>query len=245
MTGSSSGVFDPNSTPTPPRRRPENMALIYENVFTVIVRLRSNRQEVASPEIFRNNMKAVLKKAEQDAARRNYAVEDASLATFAVVTFLDESILNLHNPNFASWARRPLLHELYADNPKGGEEFFDQIEDLLARRDSEELADLLEVYYLCLLLGYKGRYAYSEAEELRKIFDEVGEKIRQFRGASLPLAPSWAPRLDAAPIQRSDPWLARLVYAGVGSFLLAVLLFLGFKFLLHAGISDLAGIASR
>ena len=44
----------------------------------------------------------------------------------------------------------------------------------------QETADLLEIYYLCLLLGFKGRYA--AGGDLRSVMAATQEKIRRIRG---------------------------------------------------------------
>ena len=225
-------------------RRRDNLALMYENAFTVIVRVRSNRQAVSNAESFRANMRTMLQKAQLEAIQKGYSPEDSGLAVFAVVAFLDESVLSSNNPAFADWSRRPLQEELFQKGHVAGEAFFQQLDRLLGRKHSQELADLLEVYYLCLLLGYRGRYSVSEPAAIRGIKDAVGEKIRQIRGPVSPLSPAAAP-LDSAPLRRSDPWIRRLVWASVASLLLALALFVVFKLLLNAGVSDLAQVLSR
>jgi len=53
--------------------------------------------------------------------------------------------------------------------------FFEKLERFCSRRDSEQLADILEVYLLCLLLGFEGRYSGS----LRGELDSIAEKVRR------------------------------------------------------------------
>ena len=220
----------------PAPRRADNLALAFQELFTVIVRLRSNRQAVADAEAFRNAMRGALKRAEQDALTRGYNSDDVRLAAFALVAFLDESVLNSRKPVFDDWARRPLQEELYGGH-MAGEVFFQTLDRLLARRDSRELADLLEVYELCLLLGFKGRYSISGPEALRGIRDAVAEKIGRIRGPLGRLSPSWAP--DPVAPRYTDPWIRRLLFAAAGCLVLAVVLFVGFKFSLSSGISEL------
>ncbi|HKS96258.1 MAG TPA: DotU family type IV/VI secretion system protein [Terriglobia bacterium] len=220
----------------PAPRRADNLALAFQELFTVIVRLRSNRQAVADAEAFRNAMRGALKRAEQDALTHGYNSDDVRLAAFALVAFLDESVLNSRKPVFDDWARRPLQEELYGGH-MAGEVFFQTLDRLLARRDSRELADLLEVYELCLLLGFKGRYSISGPEALRGIRDAVAEKIGRIRGPLGRLSPSWAP--DPVAPRYTDPWIRRLLFAAAGCLVLAVVLFVGFKFSLSSGISEL------
>jgi type VI secretion system protein ImpK len=139
-------------------RRVWSLALAFQEIFTAIVRLRYNRQAVPNSDAFRAQMKQALRVAEQEARSRGVSAEDAKQAIFAVVAFLDESVLSSSNPAFANWPRLPLQAELYG-HQLAGELFFQELQKALSRNDSVETADLLEVYYLCLLLGFKGRYA--------------------------------------------------------------------------------------
>ena len=42
--------------------------------------------------------------------------------------------------------------------------FFNCIDRLMAKEDSPQSADVLEIYALCLLLGFRGRYSMSGQE---------------------------------------------------------------------------------
>lgn len=148
-------------------KRADNMALIFQEVFTVIVRLRANRQRFGDPEVFRNQIRNALKSAETEGTRRGYTIEDMRVGTFAVVAFLDESILNSQNAIFVDWQRKPMQEEMYSVH-EAGEIFYKNVDRLLGRSDSEPLADLLEVHQLCLLMGFRGRYSASgTAAEIR------------------------------------------------------------------------------
>ncbi len=97
----------------PQQRRTENLALAFQEVLTAVVRLRSGRQEVNDAELFRQQVRAAMRAAHQDATRLGYVEEDIRLAVFATVAFLDESVLNLRNPAFAEWVRKPLQEEMF------------------------------------------------------------------------------------------------------------------------------------
>jgi type VI secretion system protein ImpK len=230
----------PSSSPAPVH---ENLALIYQEVLTAITRLRSNRQAATDAGAFRNQMKAAISATESEAMSKGYPVEDTRLATFAVVAFLDESILNSNNPVFADWPRMPLQEELFGGHT-AGEIFFQCIDRLLAHSDSPHLADTLEVFALCLLLGYRGRYSLSGQEGIRTVLDAIADKMRRIRGGVGPLSPNWAPPQDAVQARAYDPWVRRLAFGAVGFLLLALLLFIGFKFTLMSGASGLHSTAS-
>ncbi len=228
-------------TPPAVARRTENLALMLQEVLTAIVRLRSNRQAVSDANSFRIHMREALKLADQEARKRGYNSDAIQLAVFAVVAFLDESILNSRNPLFADWPRKPLQEELFGTH-MAGEVFFQNLQKLLGQTDSQELADLLEVYYLCVLLGFGGRYSMGNKGDLRAIMDAVGEKIRRVRGYAPDLSPAWMLPKEALRLTGGDPWVRWLGIAAIACAALALLLFVIFKFSLGSGVSDLRAL---
>jgi type VI secretion system protein ImpK len=229
-------------TPSAVAHRSDNLALILQEVLTAIVRLRSNRQAVSDANSFRIHMREALKAADQEARKRGYNADTIRDAIFAVVAFLDESILNSRNPLFADWPRKPLQEELFGTHI-AGEMYFQNLQRLVGQSDSPELADLLEVYYLCVLLGFAGRYSAGNKGDLRGIMDAVGEKIWRVRGRVPDLSPSWRLPQEALRKTGGDPWARYLGIAAIGCFVLLVLLFAIFKLSLGSGISDLRALA--
>jgi len=223
-------------------RRGWNLALAFQEVFTAIIRLRYNRQAVPSAEAFRAHIKQALRVAEQEARGGGYNGEDVKQAMFALVAFLDESALGCRNPAFSDWPRLPLQLDLYGTH-MAGEVFFQELQKTLSRGDSLETADLLEVYYLCLLLGFKGRYA--AGGDLRAIMATVQEKIRRLRGPSGALSPRGTIPSEAVRLTQSDPWVRRLAIAALASTALAAALYVMFKLLLLSGASAISASAAQ
>jgi type VI secretion system protein ImpK len=224
----------------------DTLAQAYQEVLTVIVRLRADRYKVENPNSFRSHILSALASAEEDARSKGYNPEDTRLASFAVVAFLDESILNSQNPAFSEWLGRPLQEEMFGVHT-AGEIYFRNIERLLKRGDSQALADLLEIYELCLLLGFRGRHSAGDVANLRAITASLTQKIRHIRGSSWPLQPSWTPPPEAARSSRSDPRVRYFFWAAAGSWILAIILFVIYKVVLTSAVSEtiVAGSAAR
>jgi len=221
----------------------DNLALFFQELFTGIVRLRSNRQDVADAEQFRNQVLNAIRVAEQSAKARSYTDEDIQLAIFAVVAFLDESILNLRKPVFNDWVRKPLQEELFGRHV-AGEVFFDNLKELLGRRDSAGLADLLEVYYLCILLGYLGRFSIASKGDLRMLMGQTDDKIRRIRKTGPELSPHWMlPELTAPP--RIDQWMRRLAIGAAASAFLTLTLFAIYRISLGTEVTSLQVLSIR
>ena len=223
--------------------RIENLALIFQEVLTAIVRLRSGRQELTDAESFRYYMREAIKTAIQEARNNGaYNADDIKMATLALVGFLDESVLNTQNPLFANWPRKPLQEELFGIH-MAGEIFFRNLEQLLGRPDSADLADLLEVHYLCLLLGFGGRYSIGNKGELQAITQATGDRIRRIRGVTND------PFMEALQEQEivkatTDPWVKKLFIAAIVCVGLVLVLFVAFKLGLGSSASEVRASAA-
>ena len=240
-------------TQNPPRTY--SLASCYENSLTTILRLTTMAQAVPNSQGFRTSIRAALKGAMEQAKSYGYSSEINQLAFFAAVALLDESVLKLQSPAFADWAQKPLQEEMFGHN-RAGEVFFEHLRNLLARADSQEVADCLEVYCLCMLLGFKGQYALSASftgqfvsqqsasnparpsGEISSLIHQAREKIRRIRGplAFLPTAPAPPEVRQKPPIDR---WSRGLGIAALCLLGLVLLSFGGYWFMLNSGISNL------
>jgi type VI secretion system protein ImpK len=237
-------TFPPLPETPNPTGRGENLALVFQEFLTVIIRLRAGRQDVPDAQVFRAQVLAAVKSADQHARSRGYTEDNIRLAVFAVVAFLDESILNLRQPVFKDWVRQPLQEELFGRHV-AGEVFFENLQQILGRRDARETADLLEVYYLCLLLGYLGRYSIAAKGDLRALMNQVEDKIHRIRKMSGEMSPAWRIPAGTGSFLRLDPWLRRLMLVLIAVFGSALILFVSYKISLSWGADTLGTMAPR
>jgi type VI secretion system protein ImpK len=230
------------AAPAERARRTGVLAAALQEALTAIERLHTSRQAAADAATFRNQIKQLLATAHDEARRAGYEAADVKLAIYAAVAFLDEAVLNSRLPAFAEWPRRPLQEELFGGHT-GGETFFQNLHALLSRGDSDDLADVLEVYELCLLFGFQGRYAMGNPDELRAWVTATAEKRIRIRGALDGLSPAWAPPTDEViPVPR-DVWVRRL---GIAAIVLAagvLVAAVGFGLVQQAWIAGLGGVA--
>jgi type VI secretion system protein ImpK len=218
------------------------LALALQEPLTVAVRLRAGRQVAADSASFRAQVKHLLGSADQRARGAGYDGETVKLAVYAYIALLDESVLTSSHPMFAEWSRQPLQEEVFGEH-MAGENFFRNVQDLLGRQDSDALADLLEVYQLCLLLGFHGRYGQTDQSGVGTVISQIDAKIRRIRGAPpADLAPDWSLPTDEDVVLGRDPWARRLSLAAAGAAGLAVLLYLLYRMLLGSGIAGLQSL---
>lgn len=224
-------------------RRAENLAYCFQEVLTVGERLRANRQHVTDAESFRHQVQEAIKTSAEESRRRGYSAEDIQLAIYAVVAYLDESILTMQNPVFADWPRRP-LQDQYFGHQVAGVVFFQNLDKIMQRNESQDLADLLEVYQLCIVMGFAGKYSVGGRGDLQATSRAVGERIDRIRQASPELSPAWAVPNDPVRSSGADPWVKRLIYLAAAVFLITLVLFGVYKWSLGSSVDRLEQIAS-
>ncbi len=234
--------LSPATAPNAPHA-PGALALALQEAFTVGVRLRGSRQAAPDAQSFRQRVKQLLTLADDEARRAGYAPEYVRLAVFAYIAFLDESVLNSGLPIFAEWPRQPLQEEIFGEHV-AGETFFRYLQELMARQDSPELADVLEVFALCMLLGFRGKYSAGGQATLQALVNAVQEKVLRIRGGRGELSSFWRPPADEIAAPR-DRWVRRLAIVALATLALALVLFVVYTLSLHGGLSDIRSIASR
>jgi type VI secretion system protein ImpK len=215
--------------PVPGQIKTNDLALAFQEVFTVVLRTRFYVQRVENADSFRATLRRMISAAVKDATAMGYSDEASKMAIYAMIGFLDESVLNSKDPTFADWARRPLQEEMFGGH-FAGEYFFRNLNDLLNRPESAEVADVLELHALCLLLGYKGRFAFGDASEIHTILQRIREKITRIRGSYALFRPMETPA--APPRRKADGWVRGLTIMTILLVVFTLMAFVGYMLIL-------------
>jgi len=226
--------------PSPRRGR---LALALQEALTTVARLRQNKQVATDAEAFRTRIKQVLSQAEQDARAQGYTAEDARYALFAVIALLDETVLNSGQAMFATWSSRTLQEEIFGVH-MAGELFFQYLQQLLGLQDSPDLADVLEVFSLALLIGFKGRYSATYGSDVQVLIRQLAEKIDRSRGQPGELSPRWRPSVGDIG-KRRDVWVPRLAVVALITVVLTMALYLTATISLKSTSGDLKTETAR
>jgi type VI secretion system protein ImpK len=164
-------------------------------------------------------------------------------ARYALCTLIDETASSTPWGASGAWAQRGLL-VVFHNETSGGEKFFHLL-GRLAENPHANL-DILEFMYVCLQLGFEGRYRIVEGgqRDLDTIRQRLFELIRKQRGEyERELSPGW--RGVAAARSTKLGWLPLWVVAAITALLLAMVYF-GFRFTLSPAsdqvASDIAGV---
>lgn len=190
---------------------------IYAPCFMLILQLRGAPYTGAA-DVLRRRIKDLLNRAERKAGLTSASEEDIRMATFALVAFIDEAILSSEWPDKNSWLASPLQLELY-DRFDAGEAFFTRLEHLRSEPDAR--GEVLEVYYLCMALGFKGKYKLEGQEQLRILIEDTFATLRRLPGIGPgPLAPHGRPRDQlATEVKNKLPtWVIVVCAVTIGLF---------------------------
>ena len=213
--------------------RTNNLALAFQEVLTVILRTRFNVQRWDSAEGMRDRIRQMVRSATQNVSAIGYSRATVQMALYAIVGFLDESLLSSKDPIFSDWSRRPLQEELFGDQ-LAGEKFFRHVTELLNMPESSEVADILELHCLCLLLGFRGKYAYGDASEIDGNVRRIRDKIVRIRG---PFVMVRTPETPPAPrAELSDRLLRNLSLAAIILAVICLAAYIAFHVLLSLSI---------
>jgi type VI secretion system protein ImpK len=148
-------------------------------------------------------------------------------ARFAVLSWVDEMILNSKWPHRGRWQHLMLT---YFGTLNAGEEFFQHLEQLPPQSNN-----VLEIYYLCLSLGFEGRYAFGdERRELRDLKQGLYKQLcatnGDIRQNYLRLFPE---AYQTVSLQPAAPRRSKLLLWHILAFFVPVLLFICYWFILR------------
>jgi len=114
---------------------------------------------------FRKRVLALLAESKARSQAAGFTAEEYQMAQFAVVAWIDEAVMTTLDWDGTAHWRKELLQQAYFSTGRAGIEFFTRLEQLVAHQQS-----VREVYYFCLMLGFKGRYV-TLAQE--RTLDEI------------------------------------------------------------------------
>lgn len=210
------------------------LADVYAPCFTLALQLRAGH-EFGDSEVLRSKIKGLLDKTRREAVRTGHAPEDVREAEFALVAFLDETLLSSDWSQKDRWLAKPLQLELF-NRYDAGEEFFHRLDGLRANPGLH--AEVLEVYYLCMALGFKGKFQLHGQEQLRGLIEETQAEVARQPGMNATtLAPHGLPRDTVADEVKSR--VPTWVFVAV-ALVLSFVVYLGMSFYISSTADEVA-----
>lgn len=187
---------------------PPRLAELCADFFALILHLRQEA-EWGNFESLRAKLAQHFERMEKAARRGEIETPDVQDAKFALVAFLDEIILGSKWPHKDAWREWPLQLEYFKTNT-AGHEFFERLDRLRSKRETK--AELLEIYYLCLTLGFKGEFKIFGEAHLGQKIKELAQDFQQLRPHdNAALAPRAQRPAEETKSKKKSPVPARLV----------------------------------
>jgi type VI secretion system protein ImpK len=198
-------------------------------ILDMVPRLRVSLTH-SDPGELRARLANALQAFETDARARGIDPVQVRAASYALCTLLDETAASTPWGGSGLWAKHSLL-VLFHNETWGGEKFFQLLSRLA--EDPAKNRTLLELLYVCLALGFEGRYrvAGDGRGQLQALRERLALMLRNVAGEyERDLSPHWR----AAPGKARSalgglPWWVAAALAG----LVATVAYLGFSWRLN------------
>lgn len=205
--------------------------LLYDGL--VMLFLLKNKQGPTQADQFLQQLQRYLDGFDRVAKKQGASAEEIYAAKYAFCATVDEFILA--SPDFpvhAEWERRPLQLALFGDQ-LAGENFFNLLEE--QRALGAQRLQALEVFHMCLLLGFQGKYILEGPEKLAYLTSRLGDEIAAIKGKRAGFAPHWPlPDTISHTLKREAPqWVVGVVFS-----LLALITFIGLSTHLNSTTRD-------
>jgi type VI secretion system protein ImpK len=187
--------------------------LMYDGFYALF--MLKNRCAPNNETMFSDNVTQFLDDFDRKAKKMGASADDTHSAKYAYCAAVDEMILRSQFNIRSAWERRPLQLAIFGDQ-LAGENFFHRLEDLRAKGSKHIQA--LEVFHMCLLLGFEGKYIIEGSEKLNYLTARLGDEIALLKGKSAEFSPHWArPDQIINRLRNELPlWIIFSVFAFVG-----------------------------
>ncbi|MFP4165094.1 MAG: type IVB secretion system protein IcmH/DotU [Chitinispirillaceae bacterium] len=153
--------------------RNEKLSTLCTDIFLIVIKMRE-AEDLGETAALRKLILHFLRQFEKNCQAVGVAPETADAVKYALVAIMDETVLSVPGEARDLWIVNPMQLEIYGDNI-AGQEFYKKLETML--EDPEKNRDALEVYYLCLSLGFEGKYKIGNAEEREKTISDLARVL--------------------------------------------------------------------
>ena len=127
----------------------------------------------------KTNIQRLISESQNKINEGGFSLEDYDMARFAVFAWIDEAILSSSWHDKNRW-QTDQLQRIYYQTTDAGEIFFDRLNSI-----GPHQRDVREVYYLCLALGFEGRYCHEGDEYL--LDQLITSNLKVLTGSSMSL----------------------------------------------------------
>ncbi len=152
---------------------------VVKDCLDAVVQLRAaDPAALPPPAQLHARLKGFVEQLLRKAADVGYPNQDAQDIAYPVVALIDEVALTKGEAVRQHWQHAPLQMHFFQESV-AGEVFFDRLKEL---RSDQQRHEILSAYYLCLCLGFEGKYRVRGGElELATLTDSIGKELGRYR----------------------------------------------------------------
>jgi type VI secretion system protein ImpK len=169
----------------------QTMYWVCSDVLSLILQLRNSR-DLPAPDILQRRVLGLFETMMQNGREQRIPEQDMTDAKFALAAFADEVIYHSTWPGKTQWLSNPLQLQFFGINT-AGDGFFANLDNLHGARGRNHVA---QIYFLCLALGFQGKYRLRNQEGLQQVVEGLGNYVAVQEGGGDQIAPN-AERKDA------------------------------------------------
>ncbi len=152
----------------------------YGPLIYLAMRLRDGEEPTAEPVRFRQSILERLDRSRNNALQQGFQKGEISDADYAVTALLDETVLVREGSLRDAWIVRTLQLERYGTE-QGGERFFELLRG--GGASGSPRAELMELYLLCLMAGFAGKYQ-GDPMKLKRLTEGLQSALKTKLGES-------------------------------------------------------------
>lgn len=181
----------------------------------------------------------LIRQSEKCREEEELSFADYDNARFAVIAWLDETMMKSAWTGKDEW-KTALLQRQYYKTFAAGEEFFEKLEKL--EPDQNEIR---EVFHLCLMAGFSGKYSAFEDDDPRTLHHVMSLNLKRLTGTSDNLTATARQTLfkeaygqedkpELTPVKNRDTSFFTSLAVLLGPIVVLAALFLLYRYLLNA-----------
>lgn len=198
-------------------KKTETLTKLCTDIFLIVIRMRES-ENLGKPAALRKLIIHYIDLFKKNCRSMNISSSMTTDAVYSLVALLDETVMSVPGECRDFWVTNPIQLELFGDN-LAGEEFYRKLERLM--EDPEKTKDVLEIYYLCLCLGFEGKYKLGNAVERDDIIDTLARMLLKIgKRSSSSLSPHGKRSISKRLFKSKDKRVMPLWAVGVTAFLL-------------------------
>jgi type VI secretion system protein ImpK len=210
----------------------QTMYWVCSDVLSLILQLRNSR-DLPAPDILQRRVLGLFDTMMQNGREARIPEQDMIDAKYALAAFADEIIYHSTWPGKTQWLSNPLQLQFFQLNT-AGDGFFTNLDNLHGQRGRAHVA---QIYFLCLALGFQGKYRLRQQEGLGAVVEGLGNYVALSEGGGEQLAPN-AERKDGGggAVRRELPFLA----IALGFFVLALIIVIILRLIIGSNADSVA-----